>query len=174
MHRPVALDGPQPGVLTHASPLLTLQPLPQTPLQLGDFAANHDPELLPGDVLLFTEKAAGSADPPSLRPDTVIHGDIRTLEVHLDRRRLDPRHSLAVYNHSPSGFNWGYGGSGAAQLALALLLLCSPDEKHAVRAHQALKRDLIETLPQGRDFTLAGRDVLHWLSGWQDPQADTP
>jgi hypothetical protein len=27
-----------------------------------------------------------------------------------------------VRNHSPDGFNWGYGGSGPAQLALAILL----------------------------------------------------
>ena len=26
-----------------------------------------------------------------------------------------------IRNHSPSGFNWGYGGSGPAQLALAIL-----------------------------------------------------
>lgn len=29
---------------------------------------------------------------------------------------------LDVRNHSPTGFEWGYGGSGPAQLALALLL----------------------------------------------------
>jgi len=34
-------------------------------------------------------------------------------------RELDLRLDLA--KHSPSGFNWGYGGSGPAQLALALL-----------------------------------------------------
>lgn len=31
---------------------------------------------------------------------------------------LDPRHD--VYNHSPDGFEWGYGGSGPSQLALAI------------------------------------------------------
>lgn len=25
-----------------------------------------------------------------------------------------------IYNHSPDGFNWGYGGSGPSQLALAI------------------------------------------------------
>jgi hypothetical protein len=29
---------------------------------------------------------------------------------------------LEVRNHSPTGFEWGYGGSGPAQLALALML----------------------------------------------------
>lgn len=32
---------------------------------------------------------------------------------------LDPR--LDLRNHSPTGFAWGYGGSGPAQLALAML-----------------------------------------------------
>lgn len=31
---------------------------------------------------------------------------------------LDPR--LDLRNHSPTGFEWGYGGSGPSQLALAL------------------------------------------------------
>lgn len=31
---------------------------------------------------------------------------------------LDPRHDLR--NHSPDGFQWGYGGSGPSQLALAI------------------------------------------------------
>ena len=40
-------------------------------------------------------------------------------EVTVDGRPLDPR--LDLCSHSPSGFEWGYGGSGPAQLALALL-----------------------------------------------------
>jgi Family of unknown function (DUF6166) len=37
-------------------------------------------------------------------------------------KRIRLRDSLKLWNHSPSGFNWGYGGSGPAQTALALLL----------------------------------------------------
>lgn len=36
-------------------------------------------------------------------------------------RMLNPCHSRAIRNHSQE-FNWGYGGSGPSQLALALLL----------------------------------------------------
>lgn len=35
------------------------------------------------------------------------------------RTPLDPK--LKLVNHSPTGFSWGYGGSGPAQLALAIL-----------------------------------------------------
>lgn len=41
--------------------------------------------------------------------------------VTVNGRALDPRFDLRF--HSPDGFEWGYGGSGPAQLALALRLL---------------------------------------------------
>ena len=49
---------------------------------------------------------------------------------------LPPR--LDLWNHSPSGFEFGYGGSGPAQLALAILADCCGDEA-AVTHHQAFK-----------------------------------
>lgn len=42
--------------------------------------------------------------------------------VTKDGQALKADKSQKVSNHSPDGFNWGYGGSGPAQLALALLL----------------------------------------------------
>ena len=44
-------------------------------------------------------------------------------EVLVDGVPLDHKGSCKVYNHSPTGFSWGYGGSGPSQLALAILLL---------------------------------------------------
>lgn len=43
-------------------------------------------------------------------------------EVVLDGKSLFPTKSQKIRNHSPDGFNWGYGGSGPAQLALAIML----------------------------------------------------
>jgi hypothetical protein len=45
---------------------------------------------------------------------------------------------LDLWNHSPTGFEYGYGGSGPAQLALALLADCCGDDI-AVQFHQAFK-----------------------------------
>ena len=45
-------------------------------------------------------------------------------------RGLDPR--LDLRNHSPSGFEWGYGGSGPAQLALALAADVLGDDEAAL------------------------------------------
>ena len=52
-------------------------------------------------------------------------------------RPLDLR--LDLFNHSPTGFEWGYGGSGPAQLALAILAERLSDDAMAVRLHQAFK-----------------------------------
>jgi hypothetical protein len=49
------------------------------------------------------------------------------------RRRLD------LWSHSPDGFEWGYGGSGPAQLALAILADCLGDDERAVALHQPFK-----------------------------------
>lgn len=50
---------------------------------------------------------------------------------------LPPRQDL--WNHSPTGFEMGYGGSGPAQAALAILAHCLEDDDRAVAFHQAFK-----------------------------------
>jgi hypothetical protein len=57
-----------------------------------------------------------------------------------DDRKSEPLPlRLDLFNHSPTGFSWGYGGSGPAQLALALLADALGDDGLAVRLHQAFK-----------------------------------
>src|SRR5690349_13039754 len=58
--------------------------------------------------------------------------------------QLDPR--LDLWNHSSTGFEFGYGGSGPAQLALAILADCCGDEV-AVKHHQGFKWAVISCLP---------------------------
>jgi hypothetical protein len=59
-------------------------------------------------------------------------------------RGLDPRRDLR--NHSAE-FNWGYGGSGPAQLALALAADVLGDDDRALAVYQRLKFRLIGRLP---------------------------
>ncbi len=66
-------------------------------------------------------------------------------------RPLAPRNDLI--NHSPNGFAWGYGGSGPAQLALALAADVLGDDKAALRVYQDLKWDLIAKLPAEWELT---------------------
>jgi hypothetical protein len=74
---------------------------------------------------------------------------------------LDPRRSQKVWNHSPDGFQWGYGGSGPAQLALAILLDVTGDEALSVRLHQDFKRDKIAQLDDS--FVLTEAEIQTWL-----------
>src|SRR5436305_4299702 len=50
-------------------------------------------------------------------------------------------------NHSPDGFEWGYGGSGPSQLALALAADVLEDDEKAQDVYQRLKFKLIGGLP---------------------------
>lgn len=76
---------------------------------------------------------------------------INEREVYLDGKQLALAESLKLRNHSPSGFSWGYGGSGPAQLALAVCLETFKGtawEDHSFDWYQQFKRDVISVLPQ--------------------------
>jgi len=88
-------------------------------------------------------------------------GENRTRKVWLDGKELKPGSSLKIVNHSPDGFNWGYAGSGPAQLALAVCMrLFGYRKKKMVSLnklpfdYQGLKRDVIQTLPAMLDFEI--------------------
>jgi hypothetical protein len=72
--------------------------------------------------------------------------------VWLDGKKLDPEPSQKVMNHSPDGFNWGYCGSGPAQLALAITMVVKPKAERG--AYQVLKRNIIAYIAQGKDFDI--------------------
>ena len=57
---------------------------------------------------------------------------------------LPQRQDLA--NHSPDGFEWGYGGSGPAQLALAMCAYATGDDELALSVYQRFKREIIVPL----------------------------
>ncbi len=66
--------------------------------------------------------------------------------VEKDGTPLDWR--LDLFNHSPTGLEWGYQGSGPAQLALALLADYLDDGDEAVQLHQDFKRTCIAHLAE--------------------------
>lgn len=84
------------------------------------------------------------------------------VEKHPDQERLTPDRSLALENHSPSGFEWGYGGSGPAQLALALLLDYTGSEEVALAHYTEFKNRVVSQLsctePDGC-WRLTGREI---------------
>lgn len=84
--------------------------------------------------------------------------------VECDGHPLPLEPSLKVRNHSPTGFAWGYCGSGPAQLALAILLR-ETNCLEAERLYQDFKRQVIAAFPNGdpSGWTLHSRDVQEWL-----------
>ena len=76
--------------------------------------------------------------------------------VTANGRSLHPR--LDLRNHSPTGFEWGYGGSGPAQLALALLADHLNDEVRALQLYQSFKRSVVAGLPD-QSWTLTSQEM---------------
>jgi len=84
------------------------------------------------------------------------------VEVQINGVTLFPDKSQQVINHSPTGFGWGYSGSGASQLALAILLELT-DENTAILLYQEFKWEVIAGLPGTENFTLKEEDVHTWI-----------
>jgi hypothetical protein len=97
-----------------------------------------------------------------------------------DRPAYKLRHLIV---HSPSGLSWGFGGSGPADLALAILAdyLGEADaipvhdrygptlerrilNTRAARLHQAFKWQFIAPLDQGAGWTLTDTEIRDWLA----------
>jgi hypothetical protein len=102
----------------------------------------------------------------SADPDVIYVGYRRRgsaiVEKQSDQEQLTPERSLELANHSPSGFEWGYGGSGPAQLALALLLDYTDNEEVALAEYKAFKTEVVSRLecsgPKQR-WRLTGHEI---------------
>lgn len=90
-----------------------------------------------------------------------------TLHVTANGRPLPLR--LDLENHSPTGFECGYGGSGPAQLALALLAHAlartnkSTADERAVRSHQSYKWAVVAKLPRDKEWRITDETVRQGL-----------
>jgi hypothetical protein len=107
----------------------------------------------------------GSSVQRTIGPDAPAEGTIvgvyATQEVFINGVEL-LKDSLRLMNHSPTGFAWGYGGSGPAQLALAILLKFV-NEPTALSLHQDFKREVIAQLDGRQPFCLLVKRVRAWL-----------
>jgi len=66
-----------------------------------------------------------------------------------------------VVKHSPTGFNWGYGGSGPADLALSLLTDATGNRPLAESLYQDFTWAVVARLPD--EWTLTRHDILNWV-----------
>ena len=110
---------------------------------------------------------------PLDKTEFTIQGQARTEtddrnRILVDGTEILPELSQKIRNHSPDGFNWGYGGSGPAQTALAICLHIFDDTRLAQVFYQAFKRDFVAAWqPAGEDFTIK-IDITAFLADHHD------
>ena len=131
-------------------------PLPDN---VGDYHPPQRPAGPRGEIVYRGERVvdenAGTADLVVTVSDA--HGT----------RPLHPR--LDLRDHSPTGFEWGYGGSGPAQLALALLADLLGDAA-AERRYHDFKFAVVARLPY-TSWKLMGSDVRRVLASSADDES---
>lgn len=126
-----------------------------------------------------TGKGGNAGDPGldlPLPADQPFIGDVKLWREGEDKRAMAniPR---TCEIHSPDGFEWGYGGSGPAELALNILAAFVPPSSDgepvtrcrqgicsatADRLHQDFKRDFIAGMPE-EGGTISGDSIREWL-----------
>jgi hypothetical protein len=75
--------------------------------------------------------------------------------------QLEPEPSQAIRNHSPDGFNFGFGGSGPSQLALAILLDFTGDAVIAEKYYRKFLWAYVATW--GDKWQITGEEIKAWL-----------
>ncbi len=109
----------------------------------------------------------------------MIKGVMQEHKLYHDGNEISLERSLKVMNHSPTGFSWGYGGSGPAQSALALLLHFGATDQEALRWYQSLKKELIAPL-RGEDgqplytFEMEDGKITEWIESRRLFQREFP
>ncbi len=91
--------------------------------------------------------------------------------------RLSPDRSLGLVRHSPARFDWGYVGSGPAQLACALLLDYTDNETVAQQHYIQFRNDVVSQLVcdgPADCWRLTGKDIEAALAEFEEDRALTP
>ena len=98
----------------------------------------------------------------SMKTYTGHHSEDGSGIVEVDGTPLPWR--LDLSNHSPTGLEWGYLGSGPAQLALAILADATGNDQLALRWHQKFKLDKIAGLDRDTPWIITADEVRRWTA----------
>ncbi len=91
------------------------------------------------------------------------HDVVKRLWPDGEDERLPLKPSLKLRNHSPTGFSWGYGGSGPAQLALALLLDATSEPDKALSYYYDFKVAIVAGWGSNGSWLIFRSDIINWL-----------
>lgn len=83
---------------------------------------------------------------------------------------LSPAASQKLHNHSPDGFQWGYSGSGPAQLSLALLLDVTGNPEVAQECYQDFKFYVVAFWCE--EWETTSGQILEWLGRYRTLQLE--
>lgn len=90
-----------------------------------------------------------------------------TCSVTINDRALNPR--LELWHKSPSGFSWGFLGSGPSQLSRAILYEYAKRvgivyaKEFAEENAMQFKENFISKIPTDSDWIINGEDISFWL-----------
>jgi hypothetical protein len=96
---------------------------------------------------------------------TILRGRERVTLTRWEGKRgtpIPPAASLKIRDHSPCGFNYGYGGSGPAQLALAIMLDFLDDADFAQSVYQQFKWAFVCAWQDDR-AQITGEEIARWI-----------
>lgn len=111
-------------------------------------------------------------------PDVLYHGNpphsvYKQILPHGHPAELPLEPSLKVANHSPTGFSWGYGGSGPAQLSIALLLDATGSPDDAQLYAYDFKVEFVSSWKVGSRWSITRSQILDWLKRTEAEYAAT-
>ena len=102
-----------------------------------------------------------------------VGGRVELTEYQPDGKQhtVTPAASQQVWNHSPDGFEFGYGGSGPSQLALAIMLRYFGEKEAALAVYQDFKFEFVATAA-GEGFVATEAEVDGWVENLKGPSRD--
>jgi len=92
--------------------------------------------------------------------------------VFIKNKKLNIQDSLKIRDHSPTGFNWGYNGSGPAQTALAIMLELCKSKEQAERLYQDFKEDFVSNMKKGEEWEEPLKSVTNWICAKERTRRD--
>ena len=118
--------------------------------------------------MVMTIGKVSKAEDQKLYPETQYYGEnghdvYKRLWPDGNSERLPLEPSLKLANHSPTGFSWGYLGSGCSQLSLALLLDATSVPETALNYYQEFKQVFVANWEVDAEWMMFRSDIIRWL-----------